>query len=245
VSDKVLARFDWKYGGKDWRLDQAESFQQTRDIQTDYTVVDGQILKTVETTREFADAIAGVPINIRTGPPYLFADGSFRKDPHFIFQKTHIKTTTYEAFGDGAYRLTIEDLDVLTGKITTSVSVIDGKIPLAPTVKSALSNLTQIPVLGILDATCDYVDTKEAVTVIYAGDDGETARAAKRRMQRATAIVRTVKRAANPLIRVGNTVRLIDAKRVLDARHMVVARTITIKEDGGADMTLTTEYWTK
>jgi hypothetical protein len=243
----VSRRYDFKYQAAIWRADVAESFQKTKQTRTDYTVVDGQVVKTVETTREFADAVAAVSPQFVPEPPatFLFFDKTYRKDSAYTFQKTHIKTTTFEAYGNDAYLVTIDDYNVLTGTTTRTVSIVDGKIPLAPTINSALTNLINRPILNTLEDNCDSIDSRTDIGNAWLEDTSDAAKATKRKLQRETAIVRRVKHAANPLMKLGHTIRLVAPKRGLDARHILVQRTITTDENGAADEALSMEFWTR
>jgi len=245
---RTLKAYDYKYEARVWRKDVAESFQKTKTVKTDYVVNDGQIAETIETTWEFASAKAA-RTNQLPDPPggttFLYIDGSYRKEAAYIFQITHIKTTTYQAYGTDAYLLTIEDRDVLNNTVTTTTSIIDGKAPLAPTVNSALSNLIQQPILNVLDDNCDFIPGTDTIDGTYLDDGSDAAKAAKRAMQRNTAIVRRVKHAANPLMKIGHTIRLVDPARGLDARHILTRRTIEMTDAGAADEVLEMEFWTR
>lgn len=244
--DVTLATYDYKYEARVWRADVEESFQQKKETRTEYTVFDGQILRTVETIWEFADAIAAASVQLPDPPAtFIFVDGTYRKDAAFVFQKTHIKTTTYEAYGEASYLLVIEDFDVLAGTITRTQSIIDGKVPLAPTLSSALSNLIQQPISTELDDNCDFLETRTVIDNQYLESADDAARAARRKLQRETAVVRRVKHRANPLMKIGDTVRLIARKRGLDARHVLTRREIALTEDGGANQTSELEFWTR
>jgi hypothetical protein len=243
---KVLATYDYKYELALWRADIEEFFQKTKQVTTSYTVVDGQILATVETTWEFADAIAAKSPQLPDPPTtFLFVDGTYRKDAAFVFQKTHIKTTTYEAYGETAYLVTIEDYNVLTRELTRTVSIVDGKIPLAPTVNSALTNLILQPITIVLEDNCDFIDSRMTIDNQWLESEEDGSTVARRALQRETAIVRRLKHAANPMMRVGDTVRIVDDKRGLDARHIVTRRTITLDENGAADQVTESEFWTR
>lgn len=243
---KVLATYDFKYELAIWRADIEESFQKTKQITTNYSVVDGQILATVETTWEFADAIAAKSPQLPDPPTtFLFVDNTYRKDPAFVFQKTHIKTTTYEAYGDTSYLVTIEDYNVLTRETTREVRIIDGKIPLAPTVNSALTNLILQPITLILEDNCDFIETRTTIDNQWLEDGQDGANASRRKLQRETAIVRRLKHAANPQMKIGDTTRIVDEKRGLDARHIVTRRTITLDENAAADQVTEFEFWTR
>lgn len=242
----VIYIHNYKYGPTDWRADIAESYQQTKKVHTDYTVVDGQVLRTVETTWEFASAIAYRSVQLPDPPPtFIYVDGTYRADPAYIFQKTHIKTTAYEAYGDTSYLVTIDDFNVLTGQVTHSVSVVDGKIPLAPTQNSALTNLVQQPTSASLEDNCGFVTTTTVINNQYLESAEDAATAARRQMQRDTAIVRRLKHAANPMMKLGDTVQIIDEKRGLDARHILTRRTFTLDANGGAEQVSEFEFWTR
>lgn len=242
----VLAAYDYKYQANVWRGDVNETFQASKRVKTEYTVVDGQVVKTVETTWEFASAIAERSVQLPDPPTtFLYVDSTYRKDRVYIFQKTHIKTTTYSAYGDGAYLVVIDDLDVLTGINTHTTSIIDGKIPLAPTVGSSLSNLIQQPITEVLDDNCDSIDKTITIDSEYLQDESEGAKLAKRRMQRETAIVRRVKHGVNPLMKIGHTIQVIDPKRSVDGRHVLLGKHFTMGENGAADEVLEMEFWTR
>lgn len=247
---RTVKTYDFKYETRVWRSEVAETLRQKKQVRTEYTInpASGQIVETIETTWEFQSAKAE-RTNQLPDPPgggtFLYIDGSYRANAAYIFQKTRIKTTLYEAYGDTSYRLTIEDRDVLNNVVVRSTSIIDGKAPLAPTVGSALTTLIQQPITGILDDTCgDYVPSTTVLDGAYLEDSSDAAKAARRKRQRDTAIVRRVKHGANPLMKIGQTIRLADQKRTLDARHILVGKTLEMREDGGADETLEMEFWT-
>jgi hypothetical protein len=239
-------RHDFKYEGRIWRADVQESFQKTKRTRMDYTVVDGQIVKTVETIEEFADAIAAVSSQAAEPPvTFFFFDTTYRKDPAYILQKTHVKTTTYQAYGEGSYLVTLDDYDVLTGLTTRSTSIIAGKIPLAPTINSALSNLTLRPIISDLNDNCDFIGAKTTIGGAYLEDESDAAKVAKRQLQRVTAIMRNLNHGANPQMKIGQTVRLVAAKRGLDARHVLTRRTISLDDKGAAKQTTGLEFWVR
>lgn len=245
---RTLKRYDYKYQTRQWRADVQESFQKTKTVKTEYRVVDGQIVRTIETTWEFQSARAAKTPQLPDPPggtTFLYVDGSFRANPAYIFQKTRIKTTTYEAYGDTAYLVTIEDRDILNNTVTRTTSIIDGKIPLAPTKNSSLSNLLQQPITGTLEDNCDFIPATITLENGYLEDGTDAAKAARRALQRATAIVRRLKHAVNPLMKIGDTIRLVDDKRGLDGRHVLARRSVELNEDGGADEALEMEFWVR
>lgn len=242
--DTLLAAYDFKYEPRVWRSMIEQSFQKTKQSRTSYTTSDGQIVRTVEEIWEFESAKAARTPQLPDPPlTFLYIDRTYRKDPAFIFQRTRVKTTTYEALGDEAYLVTIEDFDVLNGTRTREVHIIDGKIPLAPTVNSALTNLIQQPISTVLSDNCDFIETRTTLDNQWLEDDQDASKAARRKHQRDNAIIRRLKHAANPLMQLGDTVRLVDAKRGLDKRHIVARRTITVSEDGAADQVTEFEDW--
>jgi len=239
----VLARFQYRYGEKDWRWYPQEVYDVVQKDDIAYTVADGQIIKTVETKWEYAAAEAAVPVNIILGGPgYLYADGKYYDSPFFTFRKTHIITSEYSAYDANSYVVQIDDYNVLTGKHTFSTAVVDGKIPLAPTIGSALSNLLQRPITGTLNLPCDYTENTLTIQSQWAENETELNNLARRAAQLATAIDRTVTMKDNPYIYRGGTVRLKHPKRSIDALHLVWGRN---KKYNGATGEATMDLWMK
>jgi len=242
----LLLHHDYKYEASIWRQDLAESFQKRKTVKTEYTVGGGQVVETVETTWTFDSAIAARSPQLPDPPTtFIYVDGTYRADEAYIFQKTQIKTTTYSAYGASSYQVNVDIYNVLTGQTTHSTSIIDGKIPLAPTISSSLTNLIQQPLSGTLDDNCDFIPATTTIDSGYIQDADEAAFVAKRRMQRATAIVRRLKHAANPMMKLGQTIQLVDGKRSLDGRHVFTGRTVAVNEAGDASETLQMEFWTR
>jgi hypothetical protein len=244
TSTVVRARFDYKYSANDWRKDAVETFQPVRKVGTRYTVADGHLVRTIETTREFASAEAQVAADPIAGPPYFYADGKYHADVAQIFQTTRIKTTTYEDYSATSYQITIDDFDVLLNKHTITRQVIDGKIPLAPTVRSSFTNLIQKPLVGTIDHKCAWVDNTTPLDLPWAEDDEDMGKAGRRQAQRDSAIVRKITIPSNALVQPGHTARLVHAVRDIDANHMIVSKQTryeskdaTLKDDLGL------EYW--
>lgn len=236
--------YEFKYGPKDWRRDVGETWGQLSNESTSYVVVDGFIVQSSTTRTEWEDPIAGVPATPQ-GPPYFYADGTYREDAVFRFLATHQITSTYKATGPDSYVVHISDYNILTGKTTEKDVTINGTLPVAETIGTALSNLTQQPIVATLYDPCDFVDSKDAYMVEFAESEEDLNAVGKRRMQRATAIPRRVTLAANPMIKIGDWVRVICSSRALDGLHIVVGRTIVIDSTGSATMSLDLEFWTR
>jgi hypothetical protein len=203
-------------------------------------------VRKVETLKEWVAPIGSVPVSPCAGPGYMFSDSSFRSQPAETFQTTHIKTYTYEARADDEYEVTLDDFNVLTGKTTRTVTLVQGQMPLAPTVKSSLTSLILQAFAGGYTDPCvanAFAGKQESLNVSWAENQADVNRAAHRAMQRATAIVRTIKGPADPNIRIGQTVRLIQPVRHIDACHMVVGRQFTVNPEGGAMQELELEEW--
>lgn len=242
----VIARYDYKYGATDWKKDVQETFQQISEDGTLYAVSDGQIVQTIETIWEWQSAVAEKSPQLPDPPAtFIYADKTYRKDAAYIFQRTHVLTTTYEAYGDTAYKKTVDDFDVLRAQHTITVSIVDGKIPMAPTVGSPYSALINQPITEVLEDNCDFIETRTTIDSQYLQNWAEGATAARRKLQRETAVVRRVQMPANPLMRRGQTVRLVSRKRGVDKRHVLARRTITIDENGGAVMVPELEDWVR
>lgn len=240
----LRARFDFKYGGADWRKDRAETFQKTKEVRTNYITADGQLVEKIETTKEYASVLARVGADPVVGPPYYYADKNFHADPYEIFQKTRIKTSTYEQFSETSYKIKIDDFDVLHNIHTYSTVEIDGKIPLTPTKKSALIAYSQEPIVGTLAHKCAWVDNTVPLDLPYAEDEEDIGKAARRQQQRDSAIARTITIPFNPFIKPGHTVRLVIPSRGIDADHMVIGTSTKHSSDTGSSMTqLSLEYW--
>jgi hypothetical protein len=241
----AFAAFDYKYGDADWRADPAEDFRVTKKVRTVYTTDgDQHLIKTVAETTSWASAIARIADNIVTGPPYWYADKDFHADVHEQFQLTRRVTTTYEAFSDTSYQVTIHDLDVLTGIDKVSHQIIDGKIPLAPVIKSALTSTIYRPLVAQLEDKCEFVDNTQPLDLPYAENESEMQRAATRQEQRDRAILREFSAPMDPTLEIGMTIRLIHPSRSIDALHILTTRKATIDpENGGAKDDLGLEFW--
>lgn len=247
MADPIIsAAFDYKYGTADWRADAVETFQKTKEVRTKYTSSDGQLIRTVETTTSWASGLAEVATNPITGPPYLYADGQFHADVSEIFQVTQIKTSTYEEFSENSYQVTIDTFDVLKNKHTITHQIIDGKIPLAPTRKSSITALILRPLVGQLLHQCSWVPDSVQLDLPWAENSTEMGRAAKRQWQRDSAPVRVIQMPANPLMKLGHTVRRIDAARSTDCMEVIVGVKHTVSsETGKATTELTLEHWAR
>src|ERR1017187_4450108 len=217
----VRKAFDYKYSDSDWRKDPVETFQKTQEVRTRYTVADGHLVRKIAQTTSYASAIARVADDIINGPPYFYADNNFHADVWEPFQLTRIVTTDYEALSSTSYKVTIDDFDVLNNKHKFSTEIIDGLLPLATTIQSNMTSLTQRPIVGQLLNQCEWVDNTTPLDLPWVEGDGEMQTATMRQLQRDTAIVRTFTAPWNPLLRVGMTARLIHAMRGIDSKDIV------------------------
>lgn len=240
---------DYRYGDLDWRSEEAETFRVTKNVRTQYVQDEGRLSATRETTTEWEDAAAIAPTDPAASPPYLFADGSYRRDPAFTFQVTLIRQVAYQPQSLNDYQTTTTTFEPLSGEpASTEVSVSSGQIPMAPTINTALSTLVVQPVIATLTDDCldGFVESKKALNLQWAETEDDFTRQARRAMQRDSAIVRTIRMATNPQIKIGDTVRLVIPKRGIDALHLVIGRSITNNlETGDSTMTLTLEYWVR
>ena len=242
----VLQRYPYQWGDKDWRGQEEEMFQKGKEVRTVYNVLDGQILGTKETTSQFASPEAGVAADPVSGPPYLYADGKYYADAAEIFQPTAVKITSYNAFGQTSYQVTLESFDPLSGAppLTTQF-IVDGQMPLAPTQGSAQSRLVRRPAIQQLSVSpCDFVSSVQALDLPWAEDEDDMAAAGRRAMQRATAVPFQLKLPANPMIKRGDTVQVIHRARGIDWMCLVVGRHFTVDgTTGEASMELDLEWW--
>lgn len=240
------AIFDFKYGAADWRGDRQEIFQEFQKTLKHFDVVDGQVIRTVETTIEFASALGRVNLTPVIGPTYLYADKTFRADPVFIKQITRIKTTTVDTFSENSYRVTIDDWDVLPDIHTITHETRDGKVPLALTKNSSLTNLVLRPIVGTLQQECGFVGNTTPLDVPFAETEEEMTAVAHRQRQRDTAVVRELDMPLNPFIKGGHTVRVINRGRSIDKRLIVVGGKASHSADTGRALGhLVTEDWQK
>jgi hypothetical protein len=229
---------DFKYGPRDWRKDPEEAFQKTKQTLTRNYVVDGQLVKAVVRESGFGNQAASVTA-------FPFADSSFRAKPEDSFQPLKTTVSTFEAYGDRAHIVSIVSFDPLTGEVSRNTSIADGDVPLAPTVRSILSSLQSRTILASIEDNCGTIDSRTDISSQWAQSITDASTMIKRRVQRETAIVRRFTHAANPLMKLGDTLRLVSERRGLDALHILVQRTISVDENGAGNETLTTEYWTR
>lgn len=242
----IVAKFDFKYSDSDWRKDRVETYQKSKEVATHYTVADGHVVQTIETTSTWASALSQISTTPITGPPFLYADENFYADAAFIFQTTQIKTTDYQEFSSTSYRVDVDTFDVLNNKHKHETFYIDGKIPLAPTKQSSLSNLVMRPLVGTLNVDCDSVPSTDPLDLPYVETETEMGRATKRKMQRDNATVRTLSMPLNPLMEIGDTVDLIIHERTIHAKHILTAFSQMISsQTGEARGDLELEFWPK
>jgi hypothetical protein len=238
---------DYRYGELDWRSEVEETFRVVKDVRNQYVQSEGRLSATRETTTEYADATATPPTDPAASPPYLFADGSYRRDPAYTFQVTLIRQVAYQPQGLNSYQTTTTTFEPLSGEpASTEVSVSSGQVPMAPTINTALSTLVVQPVVATLTDDCldEFVSSKKALNLQWAETEDDFTRQARRAMQRDSAIVRTIRMATNPRIGSGDTVRLVIPTRGIDALGLVIGRLITNNlETGDSTMALTLEFW--
>jgi hypothetical protein len=242
----IVVQNDFKYAVNDWRLDQQESFQMVKGIHAEYVSSYGRLSGSQETTTEWEDAPAVAPADPLTYPPYRFADGTWRKDPAYTLQATLVRTVTYQPTGPDAYQVTTVTLDPLTGETTTDVQNFSGMAPQSQTINTSLTSLVVQPTFGTLTDDClsEFVDSKASLNLKWAETAEELSNSARRAMQRDSAIIRSLRMAANPQMQIGDTVRLVVPKRDIDALHLLTGRTITRDCDtGDCTMALQLEFW--
>jgi len=245
----LIYRHDFKYSTCDWRADVAETFQLVSKRTTAYTVANNQISRAQVATYSYANPLAAAgSYPFEDGPPYWYGT-TFRRDPVDTFQLTSTSTITYEAYGPGSFLVTVVDVDALTGAITRTTSIQQGTAPLPTTINSALSRLILQPIVGTLVDNCiteHFVSFKKAVSLPWAETIEEVQTQLRRMAQRDSAIVRTLGGPWNPLIRIGQTVHVVDPVRLIDGNHLVV-QTQGSRDGvtGVASMKLTGEFWTR
>jgi hypothetical protein len=247
MTQTLVTQRDYKYSDGVWAAAVAETFQLVNEKRTDYTVEAGYITAQTESEYGFYDRAAPAPSLATTTPPYFFADGSWRFDQAFSLQLIAQKTTGYAATGTSNVTVVTATFNPATEQFETSSLTIAGNAPRATTVSSVYTTLTQQPQAGTLIDDCidaHYVPGKVGLSLQWAENQTEVNTAARRQMQRDSAIVRRVKCAANPQMKIGQTVKIVDQKRTINAKHMLVAkRTSRNLETGAADMQLTFEFW--
>lgn len=245
-----LCCFDFQYGEKKFRFDDHETLRPSRFVKVAYTNVDGQQVRIEEATSRYWNAVGrlpAAPCDNQGG--FFFADGGFRELSVDQFAIAQLKITEHEAVGTGGYSVATTVHSLIGGDVDRVFQVVPGKIPLAPTRRSALTAFVQSAYTSVITDDCvtqDFVQSaRTAIDLPWAEDQSDVQRAATRRMQRATAIPRQVTLRANPLMKVGQTLRLIDATRGLDSKHLIVGRRITMDPSGGAMMELDLECWVR
>jgi hypothetical protein len=243
----LIAARDYKYTDGRWARDVAESFQLVDEKRTDFVISAGYVTEQTESEYSFYNRIAPSNATPETPPPYYFPDGTFRYDAAYSLQLTDRKTTSYASTGSSSLSVTTAVFNPATGQFDTTTITVAGNAPRATTVASTYTTTVQQPIAGTLIDDCidaHYVPGKVGLNLQWAESQAEANTAARRQMQRDSAITRRVKCAANPQMRLGDTVELIDQKRDVAAKHVIVAkRTTRNLETGAADQQLTLEFW--
>jgi len=243
----LVSQRDYKYSDGEWASSLAESFQMLTERRTDYTVLSGYITKQVESEYTFYDRVAPASTTPETPPPYYFPDGTFRADPAYTLQLTAQKTTSYAATGANNLTVISSVFNPATGTFDVTSTTIAGNAPRATTVNSSYTTLVQQPQAGTLIDDCidgHYVPGKVGLSLQWAETQSEVNTAARRQMQRDSAIVRRVKAAADPTKRIGDTGLLVNQKRSINTRHLLVGKTTTRDlATGAADCQYSFEFW--
>jgi hypothetical protein len=249
VSSTLVVAKDYKYSDGVWSNQVAETFQLVNEKRTSYIVSAGYITQQVQSEYSFYDRAAPASTTPETPPPYYFPDATFRYDPAYTLQLTAQGTTDYAASGSSSVQVTTADFNPATGQFDTTTTTVAGNAPRAITVNSAFTSLVQQPTAGTLIDGCideHFVSGKASLDLPWAETAEEVNRATRRQMQRDSAMVRRVALAANPLMKIGDTVRLVDQKRTVAASHMLTGKKITRNtETGAANMQLTLEFWVR
>lgn len=247
MAKQVVVQNDHKYQSTVWRSDREETFQEIEQERTDYGITGGYIARQTESKWEFFNKPAASTPTPQSPPPYFFGDATFRANPAYTKQLTEVKTTSYESQGGNSIAVTVEEYDPVTGTTSGGTNVIFGTLPAAITRNSVFSRLVQRPISGtMIDGCIDahFVPGRTALNLEWAEDEDDIARATRRQMQRDSAVVRRLRCAANPLMRVGQIIMLIDLGRSIRAKHVLVAKKTTRNwETGDATAQLTLEFW--
>jgi hypothetical protein len=247
MTETLRTTRDYKYSDGLWAADVAETFQLVNEKRTDYVVEAGYITSQMESEYGFYDRAAPRPPDATTAPPYFFADGSWRFDQAFTLQLIAQKTTGYAATGTSNITVVTATFNPATGQFETSSLTIAGNAPRATTISSVYTTLTQQPQAGTLIDDCidaHYVPGKVGLSLAWAENQAEVNTAARRQMQRDSAIIRRVKAAADPTKRIGDTGLLKNQKRSINAKHLLVSkRTTRNPETGAADCQYSFEFW--
>ena len=249
VDGTVYQQHNYKFSPIDWKYDVVESFLVSRET-VDYYIANGGVLTDIrEEITEYVNPTTTPPTDPLASPPYLFGDGTWRLFAAYDYRQSLVRTTSYREHGVGSYEITVTLFDPTTGTTApATVQVVAGNIPGVPTAGSLMTGLVLRPMFGTLvdPALDEFVDSKKAMVMPWAETTDEISRATLRQMQRDSAIERTWKLAANPLIQVGHTINPIDPKRSIDDLELATGKTISYNtETGDCSMRLTTEAWVR
>lgn len=231
---------EYKFGPKDFRRDFVETFQLIKRVRRQFFNIDGQLARTVETTKSWASALATIAGDPANGPPWLYADGNFHADRAEIFQTTRELTKKYEAFSDTSYVVRIDDFDVLLNFHKYSTETLDGKVPAAPTKHSDITSLLLRPLIGQMHHQCEWVRNSVPLALPWAETQLQMGKAAKLQQQIDSALVRSITIPLNPFVEPNDTALLIDSARMINKRCLINNVQHVMNSDNGQSNTVLT-----
>jgi hypothetical protein len=239
----LVTAYPWQYSAKRWGADSFETFRVVSEVRTIYSTSDGQIVETDEITSGYGSPVAN-PIN-----GFLYGDGVYRAEAVETFRPLVERRVSMTAIGEGSYEIALVETDIMSGRTTTLVSIVDGTMPLAPNVASAISGTFGKPVVSqmvdlALSAAFAFTRPTTPDNFPYAQNLDELRAAQLRSIQRAAAIKRQIKMPARPDYKIGQTLETIDENRNSDAAEIIVGRQISHDgQTGEAGMVLDVENW--